>query len=96
MPIYAPVLVGWAAGPKFRPDLNLRDAVSSLATMLDVSESLVEKQIVTTCFHDWRNDPFARGAYSYTPAGAMGARAMLAEPVENTLFFAEAHGNRRT
>ena len=28
LPIYAPVLVGWAAGPKFRPDLNMGDASS--------------------------------------------------------------------
>ena len=91
LPVYAPVLVGWAAGPKFRPDLNVKDAVSSLARMLDMSETTVENQIVTSCFHDWHADPFARGAYSYTPAGALGAHAEMAEPVENTLYFAGEH-----
>ena len=90
-PLYAPVLVGWAAGPKFRPGLNIHDAVGSLAALLGVPEAAVEGQIVTTCFHDWHADPYARGAYSYTPAGAMGAHAALAEPVENTLYFAGEH-----
>ena len=91
LPIYAPVLVGWAAGPKFRPELNIRDAVRSLAAMLQVSESLIEDQLVTSCFHNWHADPYALGAYSYTPAGAMDAHERLTKPVENTLFFAGEH-----
>jgi monoamine oxidase len=39
-------------------------------------------------FHDWQSDPFSRGAYSYGMAGADGAQKALANPVENTLFFA--------
>lgn len=35
-----------------------------------------------------RPDPFARGAYSYVPAGALDAVDRLAEPVAETLFFA--------
>jgi monoamine oxidase len=38
--------------------------------------------------HDWSRDPFARGAYSYVLVGGVNARATLAAPVENTLFFA--------
>jgi monoamine oxidase len=37
---------------------------------------------------DWPADPYARGAYSYVPAGATGVARQLAEPVEDTLFFA--------
>jgi monoamine oxidase len=39
-------------------------------------------------FHDWQNDPFSRGAYSYGGVDADGAQQALASPVENTLFFA--------
>ena len=91
LPLYAPVLVGWAAGPKFRPSLNVRDAVQSLASLLRVPERTVEQQIVTTCFHDWHADPYAGGAYSYTPVGAVPAHGVLATPVENTLYFAGEH-----
>ncbi|MBV9612946.1 MAG: FAD-dependent oxidoreductase, partial [Acidobacteriaceae bacterium] len=38
-------------------------------------------------YHDWHTDPFSRGAYSYVPAGALPARARLAKPVADTLFF---------
>jgi len=38
--------------------------------------------------HNWRGDPFSRGSYSYMPVGGLEAPAALAEPVEDTLFFA--------
>ena len=38
--------------------------------------------------HNWQNDPFSRGAYSYGKAGARDAQSALARPVANTLFFA--------
>ncbi|MBV8877201.1 MAG: FAD-dependent oxidoreductase, partial [Gammaproteobacteria bacterium] len=39
-------------------------------------------------YHDWQQDPYSRGAYSYVTVGAQTARAALAEPLEDTLFFA--------
>jgi monoamine oxidase len=39
-------------------------------------------------FHDWDNDPFSRGAYSYVGVNGLEAQRLLASPVENTLFFA--------
>jgi monoamine oxidase len=36
----------------------------------------------------WLNDPWARGGYTYVPAGAYGMRQALARPVEDTLYFA--------
>jgi monoamine oxidase len=38
--------------------------------------------------HDWRADPFSRGAYSYVGVGGTAAQKTLAKPVLNTLFFA--------
>ena len=38
--------------------------------------------------HDWRRDPFSRGAYSYVRVGGEGAREDLAVPIAGTLFFA--------
>jgi monoamine oxidase len=38
--------------------------------------------------HDWPADPLSRGAYSYETVASQGARAQLAKPVEDTLFFA--------
>jgi monoamine oxidase len=38
--------------------------------------------------HDWSGDPLARGAYSYVAVGGGNARAALAAPVGESLFFA--------
>jgi monoamine oxidase len=38
--------------------------------------------------HRWGADPFAKGSYSYALPGKAGCRAILAEPVDNRLFFA--------
>ena len=38
--------------------------------------------------HDWQQDPYACGAYSYVTVGGEGARKALAAPLRDTLFFA--------
>jgi len=38
--------------------------------------------------HDWGRDPYAHGAYSYLKVGGRDARAGLAKPLDDTLFFA--------
>ena len=37
---------------------------------------------------DWQSDRFARGAYSYITVGGIDAPAKLAEPLNETLYFA--------
>lgn len=56
--------------------------------------------------HRWRQDPFARGSYSYAVPGKADCRSALASPIENRIFFAgeacsvsdysTAHGAYRT
>jgi monoamine oxidase len=46
------------------------------------------KRVKPIQIHRWGNDPFARGAYSYAVLGKAGARAVLAEPIDDRLFFA--------
>jgi len=36
----------------------------------------------------WRAEPFVRGSYSHAGIGAAGQRAVLAEPVDDRIFFA--------
>jgi monoamine oxidase len=38
--------------------------------------------------HSWGADPYARGSYSYALPGKADARALLAAPVEDCIFFA--------
>jgi monoamine oxidase len=93
-PAQAPLLIGWAAGSAaeklaLRGDaFVLEQAIGSLTQALGVERRLVVAELESWYFHDWQADPFARGAYSYVPVGGLEARAALAQPVENTLFFA--------
>jgi monoamine oxidase len=93
-PATLPLLVGWAGGPPAtrlleRHGAALADlAVDSLAGALRVPRREVESQLVAHHVHDWRADPFSRGAYTYVVAGGIEAPRVLARPVERTLFFA--------
>ena len=99
-PVRAPLLVGWRGGPGAR-DLARRtrgeiidEAIGSLATALDTSRRTVKKHLVRAHYHDWDNDPFSRGAYSYVRVGGTRAPGALAKSVEGTLYFAGEHVER--
>ncbi len=92
--VRAPVLTGWSAGPRADALLDLpsneitRQAISSLAHILNTTSERIRSSLECAYFHDWHADPFSRGAYSYIPAGMLPAREKLAEPVSDTLYFA--------
>ena len=92
-----PTLTGWAGGPgaealagKSAADLG-RLAVPALAAVFGMEENEILTQMRGTHTHDWAADQFSRGAYSYVPAGAIGASAAMAQPAEATLYFAGEH-----
>ena len=93
-PSRAPLLVGWAGGPRAlriaagaSPEEIVRQALASVRVMfgrrIDPAGGLE-----AFYYHDWQRDPFARGAYSYVTVGGSEARQTLALPIEDTLFFA--------
>ena len=90
----APILTGWAGGPAVER-LALRGeesvvgrALDSLTCLLGLGRERLADLLIAWYMHDWQADPFARGAYSYIPVGGLDAPRLLAEPVEDTLFFA--------
>jgi len=93
-PTGAPILTGWAAGPqvarlgKRRGDALLDAAVDSVAGAIGVSRAVVSARLRSWHSHDWQHDPLARGAYSWVVAGGMDAHRILAEPLQQTLYFA--------
>jgi monoamine oxidase len=60
----------------------------SLAELLPVTVPRLRKQLVSSHRHDWIDDPFSRGAYSYSRVEGDDASKRLARPVEGTLYFA--------
>ena len=94
LPVHAPLLVAWAGGPaaeqlRVLGQAELRSVVlGELARALGLAPEVVGAQLTGWHFHDWGADPYARGAYSYVPAGALDARDALSAPVAGTLYFA--------
>jgi monoamine oxidase len=94
LPVYTRLITGWSAGPCSDALLGqprqkvMAQAIRALAQLLGLSRERLETSLEQAYFHDWHQDPFARGAYSYAPPGALPARAVLAQPVKDTLFFA--------
>lgn len=93
-PARAPLLVAWVGGPRATRLLRSRDptaivraALLSLRTLFG-RRADIAGQLEGYYYHDWQQDPFARGAYSYVTVGASEARITLARPVADTLFFA--------
>jgi monoamine oxidase len=94
MPRKLPIITGWAP---FRCAERLSGqsesfvvdrCLQTLSKLLNVRIEQITSLFGTAYFHDWQNDPFSRGAYSYGAVGSDGAQEALARPVENTLFFA--------
>src|SRR5207248_1105448 len=48
----------------------------------------VARQLEGYHYHDWQQDPYACGAYSYVTVGGDDARETLARPLDATLHFA--------
>jgi monoamine oxidase len=94
-PLDIPMLVGWVGGPKADAVQDRSQFVSQTLRSLERIFSLAPQSLDTALRnsyqHDWQSDPYTLGAYSYAPAGALDCSAQMAEPVENTLFFAGEH-----
>jgi monoamine oxidase len=102
MPHTEPMITAWVAGPRALlmeqqrkaaggADALLEMCLTTLANAFDLPLVRLQKQLVSWHTHDWQADPYALGAYSYAPAGAVDASAMMTQPVEDTLFFAGEH-----
>ena len=84
-------------------DAFARHAIDQLADHLGAD---IRKRLAPIFGSSWGRDPWALGAYSYARPGDAGARAVLAETLQDRLFFAgeacsvhdysTAHGAYRT
>jgi monoamine oxidase len=102
MPNTAPMITAWVAGSRVgvlqralksigNGNALLELSLTGLAAAFDVPVTDVRKLLVSWHTHDWLTDRYARGAYSYAPAGALDASARMTEPVDDTLYFAGEH-----
>jgi monoamine oxidase len=93
-PAEIPIITGWAGGraalalEALPRSLVLRRAVKTLESVFEIPRRRIERLLAAQYRHDWTKDPFCRGAYSYVAVGGAGAPDRLAEPIDETLYFA--------
>jgi monoamine oxidase len=59
-----------------------------LSLIFKLSAEDIRRQLAGWHFHDWHEDPFSRGAYSYVPVNGLKDQEVLSQPVDRKLFFA--------
>lgn len=88
------LLIGWLGGPAAaawagQPDDALTAAaLGALETIFGISRSELEALLRDQHVHNWLDDPFTLGGYSFEVVGGERLQATAAAPVGGTLFFA--------
>jgi len=85
---------GWIGGPRAEAVARLpgREIFSRALKAISEFFGAQEKEIRAQCdqcfYHNWIDDPYSCGAYSYRVSGALDAPRELGRPLDSTLFFA--------
>ena len=93
-PLYSNLLTGWAGGPiaekliELSKEQLLDRAIATLHKVFNKKATELRATVENIYYHNWTKDPFSRGAYSYPRVGGLAAAKALAEPIEDTIFFA--------
>jgi len=93
-PWQAPLITAWAGGPRADALSGLGEtalvdrALRGLSKMVGLPRARLEGLLESWLTHDWRRDPWSRGAYSYVGVSGLPAQRALGRPVAGTLFFA--------
>jgi monoamine oxidase len=93
LPDETPLITGWLSGPRaLETMLNNEQlhemALKSLAYIFKTGNSEVSRYIKVSHIANWATNPFALGAYGYATTKTKHARQVMAEPVEDTIYFA--------
>lgn len=96
-------LTGWLAGPDAfalsgKSDAELLAlALTSLSNIFKISVDELKKELLTSKIVNWPQDPYAKGAYSYSTPKSEGGVEELSKSIDNKLYFAgEALGEGGT
>lgn len=93
LPDGRPLLTGWLAGPAAQrlqaapTEAVLQQSLASLSQLLATPPAALQAQLLASYVRNWGAEAYTYGAYSYATVGGEAARAALATPVADTLFF---------
>ncbi|MGA8594757.1 MAG: NAD(P)/FAD-dependent oxidoreductase [Bryobacteraceae bacterium] len=88
------LLTGWNGGPKaaalagLNKDELVDAAFITLSALLGRDAADLKSKLESAHYHDWHNDPYSAGSYSYVTAGGFDFAQRASQPVEDTLWFA--------
>lgn len=91
------LVTSWAGGSGTRNvahlsvDEVLSRALENMSLVSGIPRADLNRDLMSSHYHDWNIDPYTQGGYSFTRVGGLvepGARSVLAQPVADTLFFA--------
>jgi monoamine oxidase len=94
LPLRSPHLTAWQGGAKatemalWKPEKRIEEALNSLSLLTKKSIAFLRSEILEIQTHDWSNDPYARGAYSYVLQNGLEKSRLLEKPFKNKIFFA--------
>ena len=89
-----PVLTGWLGGPRAEqysdsPDsFFLEKALEILSSLFSVTMEKIKQELKDVRIFNWKNNPWSRGAYSYSLVGSGPAKAICRESIQNRIYFA--------
>jgi monoamine oxidase len=93
-PRQSPLLTGWLGGPAAEKLKDTTDeeiltiSLESLAHIFKTTAEEIRGQLAEWKIINWTAASYARGSYSYATVATKYARQVLAEPVDNTIYFA--------
>jgi monoamine oxidase len=94
LPSFYPLLTGWAGGPQAwqledkDDDAILEIALESLSNVFKKPINELKQLLTASLVANWRNDPYAKGAYSYSTVESAAAQKLFNTPIADTIFFA--------
>ncbi len=88
-----PVIEGYFGGA-FAASLEGEIAPFAIEQICNALGNDIAKRLTVIAESAWARDPLSLGSYSYAGPGAAAARAALAAPVDERLFFAGEHCSR--
>ncbi len=93
-PIRSTTLVAWQGGPRAKTmsqwskSERIRAALQTLSQWSGRPVSWLMQEMEFCETHDWNQDPFSLGAYSYIKVDGLQLAQKFSQPVSNTLYFA--------
>ena len=94
VPMRTPFLTTWQGGPRvlqlaaLSEEERVHRALKTLSQLTGCPLSFLNQELQAFYCHDWTQDPFSQGAYSYVRTGGFEHAKKLAGPFGRTLFIA--------